>query len=165
MLYFYLHFFCIFFYLPAHFTLRFPCFSFVLSLKRLFFLPLRGCQQTESCCTSHSAGRVDASPFPVMSPFQLWKHTHTHTLSHVATALQLHVFLLVFPGRVKVPTKIHLFVASGTQVGLSGERGDTASCWHTSHIQIKKLKGTFICFREAKLPSFVTVDTCSADFF
>lgn len=57
----------------------FPLFcSEFLPPKHPFFSPLRGCQQQESCCTSRSADRGDASPCPVMSPSRLRWKTHTN---------------------------------------------------------------------------------------
>lgn len=137
------HFVCICLSLHFHWSFSPSRSSFLLFItSTLSFSPLRGCQEPESCCTSRSAGRVDASPYPVMSPSQLLWHTYTHLWDTMATTLQVHTFsLILLPRSGELLTEVHLLVAAGTQVGLSGKSGDAASCWHiTDTLQCWKLE-------------------------
>ncbi len=69
-------------------------------------------------------------------------HTYTHLWDTLATTLQVHTFsFALFPGSVELLTEIHLFVAAGTQVGLSGKGSDAASCAGThTHTHTQKGK-------------------------
>lgn len=70
----------------------------------------------------------------LLSYCEIHTHTHTYLWDTLATTLQVHTFSLIsFPWGVELLTKIHLLVAAGAQVGLSGKSGDAASCWHITH--------------------------------
>lgn len=102
----------------------------------LYLSPLRGCQEPESYCISHSADRAGASSSPEMTPSQLHAvetvTTATSRLSHLDNT---HIVHACKRGDTKTPsllTEIHRLVASGADVGSSGERWEACS-WRGSN--------------------------------
>lgn len=103
--------------------------------------PRHGSLQTESCCTSRSAGRAGASSCLVTTPSRLQKHRwkkqkwfwdNTSTLLHSSILQHLDA-------NTSMLTKIHCLAAPWTDIGSSREGGETRSWkkktkWIISHV-------------------------------
>ena len=117
---------------PTHFPLFMP-FFFSSSFLNVQLLVLTSAWLPGARVLLHLSqrrqGRCQSLPSDVtFSATAINTHTHTpvrHNGTQLFTALHHFTTSPLF-----LLTEIHLLVAAGTQVGLSGKRGDAASCRH-----------------------------------